>query len=311
TAGALWRITADAAAGEPTRAAVRRAADAAAVALAGSVWQTVAAAAEESTRAAVGKTAAATAEKPTQAAVGETVVAATTGEPARAAVGETAAAAAAEEPSQAAVRRAVVAGAVETVGVVVEMAADDEAEVVDALMKSYEKAAVLQLPDAIRVLASIFNDVTAYDISQKSGRTHGNAGELLPVGVADMLAATEPLHASDVFLDIGAGIGNVLAQVALTTTVRRCIGVEVRAELCSLAIRQIRQHTDAYPQLRKVAMKAADVRDVLLSTQPPTSRAKRNAKSTNRCFDFALLSEAQIEVPRVILCSLEAHTTTE
>ncbi|KAE9258174.1 hypothetical protein PR003_g35182, partial [Phytophthora rubi] len=153
------------------------------------------------------------------------------------------------------------------------MAADDEAEVVDALVKSYEKAAVLQLPDAIRVLASIFNDVTANDICQKSGRTHGNAGELLPVGVADMLAAMEPLHASDVFLDIGAGIGNVLAQVALTTTVRRCIGVEVRAELCSLAIRQIRQHTDAYPQLRKVAMKAADVRDVLLSTQPPTSEA--------------------------------------
>jgi hypothetical protein len=38
------------------------------------------------------------------------------------------------------------------------------------------------------------------------------------------------------------------------------------------------------------------------------SRAERDAKSTSHCFNFALLSEAQIEVPRRILCSLEAHT---
>jgi hypothetical protein len=65
----------------------------------------------------------------------------------------------------------------------------------------------------------------------------------------------------------------VLAQVALTTKVERCIGVEVRAELCSIATRQIRQHADTYPQLRKVELKPADVRDVLMSTQPPTSEA--------------------------------------
>ncbi|KAE8954893.1 hypothetical protein PR002_g31962 [Phytophthora rubi] len=58
----------------------------------------------------------------------------------------------------------------------------------------------------------------------------------------------EPLDERDVFLDVGAGIGNVLAQVALTTKVSRCIGVEVH-------------------------VMAADVRDVLLSIQAPTSDA--------------------------------------
>ncbi|KAE9339757.1 hypothetical protein PR003_g10850 [Phytophthora rubi] len=43
-----------------------------------------------------------------------------------------------------------------------------------------------------------------------------------------MMDALEPLTERDIFLDVGAGIGNVLAQVALATKVSKCIGVEVR-----------------------------------------------------------------------------------
>jgi hypothetical protein len=205
-------------------------------------------------------------------------------EPARAAVTTTAADAAvrrpAVEPIGAAVAKTADAAVVEparaavtttTTDAAVVMAAGDKAA--DALAKRPETAAVLLLPDALRALASIFDDITAKDIRQRSGRTHGNAGELLPAGVADVLAAMGPLHECDAFLDIGAGIGNVLAQVALTTKVERCIGVEVRAELSSIATRRIRQDADTYPQLRKVELKPADVRDVLMSTQPPTSEA--------------------------------------
>jgi hypothetical protein len=88
-----------------------------------------------------------------------------------------------------------------------------------------------------------------------------------------MLAAMGPLSDDDVFLDVRAGIGNILVQVALPTKVRRCVGVEVRDDLCSLAIRHMRRHDSAYPLLRKVSMVAADVGDALLSAQAPTSEA--------------------------------------
>ncbi|KAG3006197.1 hypothetical protein PC116_g21160 [Phytophthora cactorum] len=63
-----------------------------------------------------------------------------------------------------------------------------------------------------------------------------------------MLAAIQPLSARDVFIGVGAGIGNFLAQVALTASVIKRICVEV-------------------------VMKAKDVRDGLLSVQAPTSEA--------------------------------------
>ncbi|KAE9110551.1 hypothetical protein PF007_g11826 [Phytophthora fragariae] len=97
-----------------------------------------------------------------------------------------------------------------------------------AIQQSMSDEALLTVPAAIRVLVSLFSEITANDIRQKSGRRENNAGELLPSGVADMLAAMEPLDERDVFLDVGAGIGNVLVQVALTTKVSRCIGVEQR-----------------------------------------------------------------------------------
>ncbi|KAG1694315.1 hypothetical protein DVH05_021667 [Phytophthora capsici] len=132
---------------------------------------------------------------------------------------------------------------------------------------------LLTVFDAKRVLASIFSDVTANDIRQKAGMTQNNAGELLPAGVAQMLEAMEPLDERDIFLDVGSGIGNVLVQVALTTKVNKCIGVEVRDELCAIATHRISRNIKTYPLLQKVTVKAADVRDVLLATQPPTSDA--------------------------------------
>ncbi|KAF1795514.1 S-adenosyl-L-methionine-dependent methyltransferase [Phytophthora cactorum] len=81
-----------------------------------------------------------------------------------------------------------------------------------------------------------------------------------------MLAAIQPLSARDVFIGVGAGIGNFLAQVALTASVIKRICVEVRNELNSLATQHMQRHID-------VVMKAKDVRDGLLSVQAPTSEA--------------------------------------
>ncbi|KAE8879547.1 hypothetical protein PF005_g10708 [Phytophthora fragariae] len=132
---------------------------------------------------------------------------------------------------------------------------------------------LLTLPAVTCAMESIFGDISAKDVRQHADRMHNNAGELLPSGIAVMMDALEPLTERDIFLDMGAGIGNVLAQVALATKVSKCIGVEVRGELFSLGTERMLRNVDMYPLLRKVFLKSADVRDLLLSAQPPTCDA--------------------------------------
>ncbi|KAE9259502.1 hypothetical protein PR003_g34763, partial [Phytophthora rubi] len=76
-----------------------------------------------------------------------------------------------------------------------------ESSACSAIQQSMVDETLLTVPADIRVLVSLFSEITANDIRQKSGRRENNAGELLPSGVADMLAAMEPLDERDVFLD--------------------------------------------------------------------------------------------------------------
>ncbi|GMF57164.1 unnamed protein product [Phytophthora fragariaefolia] len=122
---------------------------------------------------------------------------------------------------------------------------------------------------AADVLASVFGGISARDVRQQAGRTYGNAGEVLATGVSAVLGAIGPLGHEDIFLDIGAAVGNVLAQVALMTDVRTCIGLEVRGDFLALGQNGIRQHLSNHPQLAKVEIRLADAHDVLLSRQPP------------------------------------------
>ncbi|GMF20182.1 unnamed protein product [Phytophthora fragariaefolia] len=68
---------------------------------------------------------------------------------------------------------------------------------------------LLEQHDVIRAIASSFSKVTANDIRQAFGRTQTNAGEILPFGVEKTLASMQPLNERYVFLDVGAGIGNI------------------------------------------------------------------------------------------------------
>ncbi|KAG3030339.1 hypothetical protein PC120_g3831 [Phytophthora cactorum] len=188
----------------------------------------------------------------------------------------------------------------------------EEEPTADALLE--QLTTLLTVPDAISVVTTMFSNITTSDIRQESGKTYNNAGELLPSGLATMIAVKVPLDENDVFRDVGAGIGNVLAQVALTTKVSTCLGVEMRRDLCSLSVRHMRHHADAYPLHRNVVMASADVRDVSLSSQAPISKAtiilanyflfekaaklvlarenKHNAERTFSCFNVSLLPTA-------------------
>ncbi|GMF15916.1 unnamed protein product [Phytophthora fragariaefolia] len=91
-------------------------------------------------------------------------------------------------------------------------------------------------------------------------------GEVLPSSVSKMLEAIGPLGEKEIFLDVGAGVGNNLAQVALMMEVRIC-------DLVTLEQSCIRQHLKDHPHRAKVEVRLVDARDVLLSSQPPFCEA--------------------------------------
>ncbi|KAG4051389.1 hypothetical protein PC123_g13396 [Phytophthora cactorum] len=82
----------------------------------------------------------------------------------------------------------------------------------------------------------------AKDIRQQADRTQDNAGEIFPAGIAKMLDAIGPVQPTDIVLDVEAGIGNVLVQVALSTHVSACVGVEMRKELYELSRARLKRH---------------------------------------------------------------------
>ncbi|ETO71045.1 hypothetical protein F444_12544, partial [Phytophthora nicotianae P1976] len=79
---------------------------------------------------------------------------------------------------------------------------------------------------AAEAVNAIFSSISAYDV--------------------------RPLDEEDVFLDVGAGVGNILAQVALTTDARLCVGIEFRRDLVSLGQRSLHQQLKIQPRMDNV-----------------------------------------------------------
>ncbi|ETO85664.1 hypothetical protein F444_00699 [Phytophthora nicotianae P1976] len=70
------------------------------------------------------------------------------------------------------------------------------------LMVEYDVKVMLALMEqAAEAVDAIFSSISAYDVRQQAGRTYDNAGEVLPSGVALLLATVGPLDEEDVFLD--------------------------------------------------------------------------------------------------------------
>ena len=111
----------------------------------------------------------------------------------------------------------------------------------------------------VLVLHELFATFTKALVTHKGGRAAHNAGELSIVGTTQLLEEIGGLNEDDVFLDVGSGIGNVVAQVALQTQVRKAIGIEIRRDLALLGEKRIKAKADKYAQLTKVEIWAADV----------------------------------------------------
>ncbi|POM62880.1 hypothetical protein PHPALM_27910 [Phytophthora palmivora] len=105
-----------------------------------------------------------------------------------------------------------------------------------------------------------------------------------PGGVTAILSALPRLRATDIFLDISSGIGNVVVQVCLETLVGLCLGVEVQQQLVGLSTSLITSAKPSFSRLNKVRVYEADMRQ-LYRTVKAAVESSNIVFSNNLAFD--------------------------
>ncbi|KAG1712089.1 hypothetical protein DVH05_009328 [Phytophthora capsici] len=127
-----------------------------------------------------------------------------------------------------------------------------------------------------QIVSTLFKDIARREVVYPASEPHLNAGELLPDGVISQIKAIQrinPIQSRDVFLDIGSGVGNVVAQFALSTKVRACIGIEIRRVLADRCNAMLVDHVAEWARLQNVEVYAEDVNQIDLSLTYPFSSA--------------------------------------
>ena len=172
-----------------------------------------------------------------------------------------------------------------------------------------KKKSVKVLPTSIPLLGDteawqkiymLFDSVPKLLVHQKSGQTDRNVGELVPKGVSDLLAAIGNIKETDVFLDVGAGVGNVVCQVAMQTPASKCFGIELRGELVQAAAELLRSATRTCLLLKKVELVAGDIREVTHAVVRPATIVY----SFNQVFN----DESNVSLERLVCKIRGLHT---
>ncbi|KAE9301543.1 hypothetical protein PF008_g22725 [Phytophthora fragariae] len=88
-----------------------------------------------------------------------------------------------------------------------------------------------------------------------------------------MLLAELAVDTDDMFLDIGAGVGNVVAQVALGTSAYLSIGIELRTDIHALGTRMMAESAYAARQRERTLFACRNVVDIALSREKPCANA--------------------------------------
>lgn len=130
----------------------------------------------------------------------------------------------------------------------------------------------LELRAVEHALIAIFGAVTPREVHQAAGAQHLNVGELLPPAV-DAVIRTADVGTSDVFVDVGSGVGNVVAQVALQTRARKCVGVEIRRELCVRGQMLMGRCEFRAHLLPRVVIVCGDAADVCVAAKRPMNES--------------------------------------
>ncbi|GMF41692.1 unnamed protein product [Phytophthora fragariaefolia] len=92
------------------------------------------------------------------------------------------------------------------------------------------------------IVHAIFENGPRVVVTRDCNTPHRNVGEILPQGITkllDELREIDPIDEQDVFLDIGAGLGNIVVHGALATIVQRAIDIELREDVYQLGLQMI------------------------------------------------------------------------
>lgn len=141
----------------------------------------------------------------------------------------------------------------------------------------------LSSEEAWKVVEQLFVSIPKRLVIQRSGRGHENVGELFPRGLSNIISAIGPITHSDVFLDVGAGVGNIVCQFALETNASRCIGIEIQQQLVETSTVLVNTAACRSPSLRKVELVCGDFRHT--DFQCPTILYSCNMVFTTECKD--------------------------
>ena len=118
------------------------------------------------------------------------------------------------------------------------------------------------------LLEKTYGNISKQEINHSGKSHHENAGELSALSVTEMIRSVGPITRDDVFLDVGSGIGNIVAQFAMETSVGRSIGIEIRKDLVEIAKRRIMSSAPNVLQLKRTEFIAGDLRKVDSSALP-------------------------------------------
>ncbi|KAJ0390965.1 hypothetical protein ATCC90586_010943 [Pythium insidiosum] len=151
--------------------------------------------------------------------------------------------------------------------------------------------------DVHRTIYKIFESIRPSEIRQASGRQEQNAGELTPFGTSLLIEACK-LTPADVFVDVGSGIGNVVAQVAIEADVAASIGIEVRKDVAALGKSRMDAFIDLIPALGAVIIHDADIKEMRFEIEPWSSSA-----SVLYCHNTLFSQPSQFAVERMC-CNL-------
>ncbi|GMF39070.1 unnamed protein product [Phytophthora fragariaefolia] len=128
---------------------------------------------------------------------------------------------------------------------------------------------ILSPSSAEEAVTSMFADVLRAAVGYDGGSSHLNVGEVLSSGVTVLLQELGDVDSSDVFLGIGSGLGNVIAQVVLATKMSKAIGVEVRADIYRLGVEMIARSPHGRQVNERAELYCKDIAGLCISRLPP------------------------------------------
>ncbi|POM64614.1 Hypothetical protein PHPALM_19826 [Phytophthora palmivora] len=88
---------------------------------------------------------------------------------------------------------------------------------------------------------AIFEDIPREVVEKDQNTPHRNSGEVMPNGVTTLLSDLGPIDGRDMILGTGSGVGNIVTQVVLGTSVYKALGIDLHSDMNQLGMDMMRK----------------------------------------------------------------------